>query len=171
MTILWHCQICGRAIKTMKTYIIGSMVIAHHGYQRPHQQHFQTGSCPGARHPAYELSRDQIKYMIEAYQDRVTRYKMSLQTHIDSPPETIEYVRETRYVRNPTPKVFTKPAGWTAPAKHPSTWEQYTYEGNHARVRLNFLRMIKEGTETIEFLQKRWNDWVLKPEGTKVCHI
>lgn len=166
MTILWHCQICGRAIKTVKTF--GMMVIAHHGYQRPHQQHFQTGSCMGARHPAYELSRDQIKYVIEAYQDRVTRYKMSLQEHIDSPPETIEYVRETRYVRNPTPQVFTKPAGWIAPADHPSTWDQHTYAGNHARVRLNTLRLIREGTEVIEVLQKRWKDWVLKPEGTKV---
>lgn len=168
MTILWHCQICGRAIKTVKTYVIGSMVIAHHGYQRPHQQHFQTGSCMGARHPAYELSRDQIKYTVELYKDRVTRYKMSLQTHIDNPPETIEYVRETRYVRNPTPQVFTKPEGWVAPVEHPSTWDQHTYAGNHARVRLNILRLIREGTEVIEVLQKRWKDWVLKPEGTKV---
>lgn len=162
MTILWHCQICGRAIKA------NTGLIAHHGFQRPHQQHFQTGSCVGARHQPYELSRDQIKDVIEHYQDRVTNYKMNLQGHIDNPPETIEYVRETKYVRNPTPKVFTKPAGWVAPAAHPSTWEQYTYQGNHARVRLNFLRYIREGTEIIEFLQKRWKDWVLKPEGTKV---
>jgi energy-converting hydrogenase Eha subunit F len=53
-----ECQICGREIKASKG------LIAHHGYSRPYQQHFQTSSCFGARYQPYEIAHDAIdKYL------------------------------------------------------------------------------------------------------------
>jgi len=53
------CQICARPIG------IKTGVIAHHGYQRPQHQGYQTSSCEGAKHLPYELSCDAIDEAIQ----------------------------------------------------------------------------------------------------------
>ncbi len=54
--MITHCQVCGRAIKTVVGRDSGAPataplthVIAAHGFRRPWQQHYQTASCFGAR--------------------------------------------------------------------------------------------------------------------------
>ncbi|MFO1060457.1 MAG: hypothetical protein U1E53_26225 [Dongiaceae bacterium] len=52
MTITTHCQICGRAIRTVRG------LIALHGHTRPHGM--QTRSCLGARFRPYEEANDAL---------------------------------------------------------------------------------------------------------------
>lgn len=53
------CQICGRPI------LANRGVIAHHGYERPWAQGYQTSSCFGAKKLPFEVSREDLKEEIE----------------------------------------------------------------------------------------------------------
>ncbi len=56
----WHCQVCGRQIGAKRG------LIAHHGFTRPRDGGWQTGSCPGARFRPYEVASDALPPAIEA---------------------------------------------------------------------------------------------------------
>lgn len=60
------CQCCGRGI------LANTGLIAHHGYQRPHQG-WQTGSCMGARHLPFEVARDRLGDLIVAIEQHLAR--------------------------------------------------------------------------------------------------
>lgn len=63
------CQICSRPILAERGKI------AHHGYERPDGQGYQTASCFGALHLPFEVSRDRLGQYITALKDRLERTK------------------------------------------------------------------------------------------------
>lgn len=65
------CQCCGRQI------FAETGTIAHHGYTRP-DSGWQTASCMGAKHPAFEASRDQLGYMIQRIEDALSGLRKRL---------------------------------------------------------------------------------------------
>lgn len=76
------CQICGRPIKS------NTGVIAHHGYKRPGNG-WQTSSCMGARHLAYELSCDMIPTAIQSIEDFISSANAALKELVTNPPAVL----------------------------------------------------------------------------------
>jgi len=66
------CQICGRPI------CANTGLIAHHGYQRPHLQGWQTQSCFGARKRPYEYQREALGEYIEMVERELHRLREML---------------------------------------------------------------------------------------------
>jgi hypothetical protein len=79
------CQICERPIKAT------TGLIAHHGYQRPHQMHFQTRSCFGARYRPYEVASDALSPYIEMLVDWEVRTRKHLLSLRSDPPATLTF--------------------------------------------------------------------------------
>lgn len=101
--ILTTCQICGRAIKTVVCYSgLGHDAkedhaagrtdrIAHHGFQRPHQQGYQTGSCFGAKWRPYEVACDAIPILIAIMKNQEANLRTLLAKHLAEPPAKLQY--------------------------------------------------------------------------------
>ena len=149
---LTHCQICARDIKA------NTGLIAHHGYQRPQYQGWQTASCDGARQLPYEVSRDFIPVVIERYKLHAKNQEDMADEMLRAPVETI-----TRYATSSydTDSIFEKPADFD-PYKtvNGEVYAMYnTYEYEFKRKYTAHRKNVKEIEEAIEFLQKRYDDW------------
>jgi hypothetical protein len=64
-----HCQVCGRDI------LAKTGAIAHHGYERPYGEGWQTASCYGARQLPYEADRRVLGEYIEIMRTRLESMK------------------------------------------------------------------------------------------------
>jgi hypothetical protein len=149
MTSKSTCQICGRAIKASKG------LIAHHGYQRPNQG-WQTRSCFGARYRPYEIACDALPLAIASCEAFIERRQTAIHEWWRNPPDKIE-VRRGSYGKGVV--TYPRPPGFMAPAQVPTSYNPNTYEGQHARVRLEMLRDIRGAQESIPEFRKRLDDW------------
>lgn len=149
---LTTCQVCGRPIKMVRS------VIAHHGYQRPHLQGWQSASCLGAKFPPYELSRDRINEVIGMMSNQLVSVQESLGKHIGSPPETIHYYPRG-WPHSKKEIIYTRPLGFKPSDKAPTSYQQYDYAGNHDRVWLEKLNDIAGIERFIADLKKRYANW------------
>lgn len=70
MSMAMTCQCCGRDI------LANTGTIALHGYERPGHG-WQTGSCVGAKHLPFEVSRDRLGIMIENWRERCFNMKQT----------------------------------------------------------------------------------------------
>lgn len=66
------CQACGRAHMAKRGFI------AHHGYQRPWQEGWQTASCAGAKHIPYEAGHALLDSMLVMLRNEIKRSKERL---------------------------------------------------------------------------------------------
>jgi hypothetical protein len=97
--MITHCQICMRAIKTVRGYAkqdtsgdICDAIIAHHGFQRPRHWHgAQTASCMGAKYRPIEVACDALPVVIEHLKDFIGRNETHLADFLANPPATLEY--------------------------------------------------------------------------------
>jgi hypothetical protein len=146
------CQICGRAIKAAKG------VIAHHGYQRPHQQGWQSGSCFGARFQPYGVACDAIPLAITQAEQFVAATEQQLAKLRSDPPAKLHYAKArgswapANWVDLPRPEGFdplTRPATWT-----PGTYAAEFFGQLSARE-----RDVKGAREHIAFLTERLKAW------------
>jgi len=163
MNDITTCQICGRAIKSAKG------LIAHHGYQRPGHG-WQTGSCYGARHLPFEVSRDTLGLWIEsvtAELESVTQRRSDIDN--EEAPATFTYTRRrgiSRYGEDrETITVQVTRATFEVEAKdgeHAQAfrqWGMYTFDKvkeQHVRVldgRITALR------HELEHQEKRYAAW------------
>lgn len=147
------CQICGRVIMA-KTGLI-----AHHGYQRPHQQGWQSASCLGAKFPPYEVSRDRINEVIGMMSNQLVNVQESLGKHIGSPPETLTYYPHSWPRHGGKELTYTRPHGFKPRDETPTSYQQYDYAGNHDRVWLEKLNDIAGIERFIADLKKRYANW------------
>lgn len=148
------CQICARAIKA------NTGIIAHHGYQRPQYQGWQTASCDGARQLPYEVSRDFIPVVIERYKMASANQEAMADEMLRTPPATITKVSMYSYQDNQT---FDKPADFDAyETVNSGSHRPSTYESEFSRKYRAHRSNVKEIDAAIVFLNDRYNKWEAK---------
>lgn len=147
------CQICARAIKA------NTGIIAHHGYQRPQYQGWQTASCDGARQLPYEVSRDYIPVVIERYKMAATNQEAMADEMLRTPPATITKFAMHSYGQDET---FDKPADFDAYKTVNSYTGMPGYENEFSKKYKAHRKNVKEIEQAIEFLQDRYNKWEAK---------
>ena len=146
------CQICARAIKA------NTGIIAHHGYQRPQYQGWQTASCDGARQLPYEVSRDYIPVVIERYKMHSANQEAMADEMLRTPPATITKFAMNSYQDDQT---FDKPADFDAYeiVNADRLTGSSSYQNEYIRKYRAHRSNVKEIAAAIEFLQKRYADW------------
>lgn len=147
------CQICERMIKAT------TGVIAHHGYQRPYQQGWQTSSCFGARHLPYEVSCDAIQPCIDHIKQYVEAMQRNLTEWLAFPPE--KFTPMPHYIGH-KPTESTRPEGFDAKANMERGSWSGGYEYEHAARAKFYTREIEGSKKDIARLTKRLNSW--KPQ-------
>lgn len=143
------CQICERFIKANND----AGVIAHHGYQRPYKQGWQTGSCYGARRKPYEEAKDALEEAIPKLKEFIAQVKERMEDFVKNPPETI-----TR--RNPW-------GGQTQELKRPEKFDPTaersfsynSYESEYYSQKSELARTIKYSEMDLTRLEKRLAAW------------
>lgn len=102
---VFTCQICGRAIKA------NTGLIAHHGYQRPYNQGWQTRSCFGARRVPFEHGHDAIDDYLVLLVQWITDAQKAFAEMVSAPPATLTYQRRDGWHNKVgEPIVYEKPA-------------------------------------------------------------
>lgn len=148
-----HCQICARDIKA------NTGIIAHHGYQRPQYQGWQTASCDGARQLPYEVSRDFIPVVIERYKVHAANQEAMADEMLRTPPATITKYAMNSYQEDQT---FSKPDDFDA--YEVVNADRFTgsssYQNEYIRKYRAHRSNVKEINAAIEFLTDRYNKWV-----------
>lgn len=147
------CQICARAIKA------NTGIIAHHGYQRPQYQGWQTASCDGARQLPYEVSRDYIPVVIERYKLHAKNQEDMADEMLRTPPATITRFAMYSYGQDET---FDKPADFDAYKAVDSYSGMPGYENEFSKKYKAHRKNVKEINAAIEFLQQRYESWRAK---------
>jgi hypothetical protein len=84
------CQICDREIGTT----LG--VIAHHGYTRPGHG-WQTSSCYGAKHVAYEVGHDALDSLLPIIANQIELRTAQIADWLANPPATITFTKDGDY--------------------------------------------------------------------------
>lgn len=175
-----HCQICGRAIKTVAGYgPLGGGVtsdqeagrtdrIAHHGYQRPHQQGYQTGSCDGARWRPYEVACDAIPPAIKQVEDYAERRQAGLDKLLSDPPETLRHYGRHWPRKTDDFVDLVRPVGFDPKAKR-ATWMPATYEAAFFHAVSAAERDVKGAREHAKYLKERLAAWVAPAQQEQVA--
>lgn len=111
------CQCCARQIFAQRG------VIAHHGYERPFQEGWQTASCYGATYVPFEVSRERLGVYIDAIVDQISHKRVyHIQVQTDQVSVTAAHQINPCAARVVTHHRATKAqlAAWRAAAKrHP----------------------------------------------------
>ena len=155
---IYHCQICARDIKAKNG------LIAHHGYQRPGYG-WQTESCMGARFEPYEVSRDRIPAVLDAYKAMYKRIEAEHKEFLKNPPATITRHYISPYTNKRDEKydeTYERPEGFSAEEslkiEKPSFYDQkYEREFNFQVYQME--RNVRDIKETRDWLQRRYDDW------------
>lgn len=166
-----HCQICGRAIRTIhgNPLFEGELKlwelppehrdpIAHHGYQRPWQQGWQSASCFGARWRSYEVACDALPPAIAATEKALEHAKVRQAEFLASPPEVLVYVRHDAYGKERVRKELARPEGFKNDT--PDNHMGGTYPNEYSNRRSNNRRTVEGLTEDLAGLRARLAAWV-----------
>lgn len=149
------CQICERGIKAT------TGVIAHHGYQRPWKEGWQSGSCFGARWRPYEVASDALPPAIARIKAFIVSQKNHYKTFTTTPPEKLTIFSHSRTRPN---KEVNRPEGFTFEENESEhkrrPYESYEYE--HHSVAYGIRKSIENAKEDLTRLEKRLADW--KPQ-------
>ena len=151
-----HCQICARPIKA------STGIIAHHGYQRPQYQGWQTASCDGARQLPYEVSRDHIPVVIERYKMHASNQELLADTMLRKPSATLTRIHLNRLGREDSMTEFAKPENFDPYAAVNAGARSFTfssYENEFVKKYEAHRANVKEINGSIEFLQQRYESW------------
>jgi len=140
------CQICGRIIKAP------AGVIAHHGYKRPGGG-WQTSSCMGAKHLAYELSCDRIAAAIQSVQAFVEIESRNLSDLNSNPPKTITFSINRKSYTVDRPDNFN-------PDTAKGCLRPRTYENEYMKKIHELKSAIKSARLDLKFLQERLSSWI-----------
>lgn len=146
-----HCQICARAIKLVR----GS--IAHHGYQRPHHQGFQTASCYGAQFRAYEESGDALPLYIGRLQDWLKQTQEKLAKLDTNPPESMTLTLRGGWNRKDEQRLLARPEGFRV--GDGVFCVRGTYEHEFYRLQADLQRTLRGLTEDIKTMELRLAAW------------
>jgi len=145
------CQICGREIKA------NTGVIAHHGYRRPGCG-WQTASCMGAKHFAYELSCDRIAAAIQSVQTFVDNASTNLDILNGNPPKTITFSFNRKSYTVDKPDNFNPDTAF-------GCLRPRTYENEYAKLVSEGQRSIKSAKVDLNFLKERLAKWIAPQPG------
>lgn len=179
---IFTCQICERAIKIVKGWLWVddpkssgkkqqfSDILAHHGYQRPWGEGWQTESCQGARNLPYEVSCALIPPVIEMVKKYIVNVKALQKEWHDNPPaELAEPIRWKGHV--PEKVSHPKPADFD-PDKNSGSFNM-TPDGRYRSIYAHFVYRRKTALEQAERgvkrLEKRVADW--KPPANEKAEI
>jgi hypothetical protein len=156
-----HCQICARAIKTVRGWRSGELddLISHHGYRRPHQQGWQTASCFGARYRPYEVACDALPEAIKSCEAYLARREEWLRDWLANPPETILWERRDMRSIVTASKTLVRPEGFKPQDRDHTFRPHNTYEGQYTRRRMEATHDIASTKESLAELQKRLAEW------------
>lgn len=168
-----HCQICGRAIRTVAGYGSTGATetdmaagrtdrIAHHGYQRPYKQGWQTGSCFGARWRPYEVACDALPPAIKGVENYIANQQTGLAKFMLEPPAKLQYDKSRGSFRG-KPEVVDvpKPEGFVFDENKKShQMTMHAYEYLYLDQRSGYLSRIKFAEMDLVAMQKRLSDWV-----------
>lgn len=147
------CQICARRIMSR----VG--VIAHHGYTRPGDG-WQSASCYGARHLAWEKSCAIIPLAIKAVEAHLATVTRAAERHEASPPAIL-----TRLDWNKRTVDVAKPADFVPQEKSPGSFQAHSYASLFYRERDAYARRIRQAKMDKESLGTRYEIWhKLHPE-------
>jgi hypothetical protein len=164
-----HCQICGRQIKTVSGYPQlglglrlqdtpeGREPIAHHGYQRPWGEGYQTASCFGARWRSYEVACDALPPAIEQLDKILTGEKERLASLLSEPPATLHYVRRDAWGKVRVEKTLERPENFN-PKDYAGLPQTYANEYATQRGRLE--SNIRHMSADLGALRRRLAEWV-----------
>ena len=146
---LFHCQICGRAIKAK----LG--LIAHHGYKRPFEG-WQTASCDGARYEPYEESCDRLREVIVDMKTFIASQEKALAEFLETPPLTITVFERVSVWIDPEKVTYEKPEEFD---KNYYYSIPRTYGDAYTTQKYKFERTIKAAKLDLERMEKRLRAW------------
>lgn len=146
-----HCQICERAIHD------NTGTIALHGYKRPGHG-WQTPSCMGAKHQAYEFACDALPPAIKAITEYIEQQEAALAKWIASPPDTISINVSRGSWSKPVFEDRTRPDDFDA-SERPASWTPRSYEGAYWSHRNGLAQDIKFARQDLVRLEKRLANW------------
>lgn len=169
-----HCQICGRAIRTVVGYGSTGATdtdmaagrtdrIAHHGYQRPYKQGWQTGSCFGARWRPYEVACDALPPAIKGVESYIANQQTGLAKFMLEPPAKLQYDKSRGGFRGKSEMIdVPKPDGFVFDENKKSfqMTDRHSYEALYLGQRAGYLSNIKLAEMDLAAMQKRLADWV-----------
>lgn len=155
-----HCQICNRRI------LANTGLIAHHGYQRPYEQHWQTSSCYGARERPFEVSRDRLGQYIDMMVELRAR-EMEARTAIDQETAPAVFVYTKRgvdaWAKKETVRVpVTRATFAAAKAEHAIPMRQHSmhsFDDVKKHHLAGYDYRIKQIDSDLDECRKRWAGW------------
>jgi hypothetical protein len=153
------CQICGREIGTTMG------VIAHHGYTRPGSG-WQTASCWGAKHVAYEVGHDALDSLIPVIAAQLKLHTEQLADWLANPPATITFTKDGDYdfVTRKYKKIdvtVERPANFSATTRE-DTYSRHsneTYVRQYDMQRYSIEQHIKTDKQDLAHFTQRRADW------------
>lgn len=164
-----HCQICGRTIRTVVGYGSTGAAntdmaagrtdrIAHHGFQRPHQQGWQSGSCFGARWRPYEVASDALPSAIKSTESYIAHQQIGLAKFMLEPPAKLQYTSR-RSFKSETVDV-PRPEGFKFdPDRKSHQMIIHSYEHLYLNQRVGYLSNIRQAEMALAAMQKRLAEW------------
>lgn len=153
MTTTTHCQICGRAVRTVRG------LIALHGHSRPHGG-VQTQSCPGGHFRPYELANDALPPAIARLERFIQATEAKLAAWAAQPPAEIVLPAGAGAARHPQRAKLTRPAGFdpAAGAGPAAPWD--SYERAYARIQEERRAALEAARGDVATLVHRLAGWV-----------
>lgn len=159
-----HCQICERDIKLvfLKHEVDGTIgrhwVIAHHGYQRPHGEGWQSPSCFGAKFRPYEVACDALPIAIENITAYIEGQKKRYKDFTTNPPA--ELSRNAGSMWRPNWVKLPRPEGFDFKTNEADDHYRHgTYEQEHKGTCKIIRRNIEDAQRNLTRFKKRLADW------------
>jgi hypothetical protein len=151
------CQICGREIGTTMG------VIAHHGYTRPGHG-WQTSSCWGAKHVAYEVGHDALDSLIPVIQAQLSLHTEQLADWLANPPATITFTKDGSYnfqtrKYNKIEVTVERPADFDPKAEVDSYFGRENYACQYDARRHAMEQNVKNDQQDLAHFTQRRADW------------
>jgi hypothetical protein len=151
------CQICDREIGTT----VG--VIAHHGYTRPGSG-WQTASCWGAKHVAYEAGHDALDSLLPVIKAQLDLHTEQLADWLANPPATITFTKDGSYnfqtrKYNKIEVTVERPADFDPKAEADSYFGRENYACQYDMTRHGIEQAIKNDQRDLTHFTQRRAEW------------
>lgn len=132
-------------------------IIAHHGYQRPWKEGWQSGSCFGARWRPYEVASDALPPAIESIKAFVTSQKKRYKEFTTNPPAELPYNKG--WSHKPDWIKLPRPADFSFEQNEEHSHRSGSYESEHKGTTYTIRKSIEQSERDLTRLQKRLADW------------
>jgi hypothetical protein len=145
------CQVCGKAV------MASTGTIAHHGYERPYQEGWQSASCDGTGYVPYEVGCERLREISEVTRAYIARKEAALTEFLANPPQTITRMERRSAWDQYKEAVYEKPENFQVGSYGASIPK--TYACAYSMTESDYKIAIRNAKSSLVIMERRVNDW------------